>query len=45
MLADRKDGERHPLDVGADAVARYFGIEDECAQAQRLKIMAEPKKP
>jgi metallo-beta-lactamase class B len=43
ILADRKDGERHPLDVGADAVARYFRIEDECAKAQRLKIMAEPK--
>jgi hypothetical protein len=35
-------GERHPLDVGADAVARYFRIEDECAQAQRLRVMAEP---
>jgi metallo-beta-lactamase class B len=45
MLGDRKDGERHPLAVGADAVARYFKIEDECAQAQRLKILAEPKKP
>jgi metallo-beta-lactamase class B len=45
MLADRKDGERHPLDVGADAVARYFEIEDECAQAQRLRILAESKKP
>ncbi|WP_051382520.1 MBL fold metallo-hydrolase [Bradyrhizobium sp. Tv2a-2] len=42
MLADRRPGERHPLDVGARAVARYFKIEDECAQAQRLKIMAEP---
>jgi metallo-beta-lactamase class B len=42
MLADRHPGERHPLDVGAQAVARYFKIEDECAQAQRLKIMAEP---
>jgi metallo-beta-lactamase class B len=42
MLADRQPGERHPLDVGAQAVARYFRIEDECAQAQRLKVMAEP---
>ena len=40
ILADRQPGERHPLDVGAEAVARYFKIEDECAQAQRLKIMA-----
>src|SRR6201996_1351488 len=40
MLGDRKPGERHPLEVGAEAVARYFGIEDECAQAQRLKVIA-----
>jgi len=43
MLADRRAGERHPLDVGADAVARYFKIEDECAQAQQLKIMGAGK--
>src|SRR6202042_631848 len=41
MLAGRRPGERHPLDVGADAVARYFAIEDQCAQAQRLKVMGE----
>jgi metallo-beta-lactamase class B len=40
ILADRQPGERHPLNVGAEAVARYFKIEDECAQAQRLKIIA-----
>jgi metallo-beta-lactamase class B len=40
ILADRQPGERHPLDVGSEAVARYFGIEDECAQAQRLKVIA-----
>jgi metallo-beta-lactamase class B len=39
-LADRQPGERHPLDVGTEAVARYFKIEDECAQAQRLKVLA-----
>jgi hypothetical protein len=39
MLADRRPGERHPLDVGAEAVARYFKIEDECAQAVRLKLL------
>jgi metallo-beta-lactamase class B len=43
MLADRQASERHPLDVGADAVARYFGIEDECAQARRLQILAAPR--
>src|SRR5579871_7031322 len=45
MLADRRDGERHPLDVGPDAVGRYFAIEDQCAQAQRLKVIGEAKKP
>jgi metallo-beta-lactamase class B len=39
-LADRRPGEPHPLDVGAAAVARYFRIEDECAQAVRLKLLA-----
>jgi len=40
-LADRRPGETHPLDVGAAAVARYFKIEDECAQAVRLKLLAQ----
>jgi len=39
MIADRRPGEVHPLDVAAAAVARYFKIEDECAQAVRLKLM------
>jgi metallo-beta-lactamase class B len=42
-LADRKPGEPHPLDVGVEAVARYFKIEDECAQAVRLKLLARQK--
>src|SRR5499433_775953 len=41
MLADRRPGEPHPFDVGAAAVARYFKIEDECAQAVRLKLLAK----
>jgi metallo-beta-lactamase class B len=41
MLADRRPGEAHPLDVGAAAVARYFRIEDECGQAVRLKLLAQ----
>src|SRR5256886_12431293 len=41
MLADRRPGEAHPLDVGAPAVARYFRIENECAQAVRLKLLAQ----
>jgi hypothetical protein len=40
MLKDRHPGEAHPLDVGKDAVARYFKIEDECAQAVRLQLAA-----
>ena len=40
MLKDRHLTEPHPLDVGASAVARYFKIEDECAQAVRLKLVA-----
>jgi metallo-beta-lactamase class B len=40
-LADRRAGEAHPLDVGAAAVARYFKIEDECAQAVRLRLLTE----
>jgi metallo-beta-lactamase class B len=43
MLADRRPGEAHPLDVGANAVARYFKIEDECAQAVRLKLLAQQR--
>ena len=39
MLKDRHLTEPHPLDVGASAVARYFKIEDECAQAVRLKLV------
>jgi metallo-beta-lactamase class B len=42
MLGDRRPGEAHPLDVGAAAVARYFKIEDECAQAVRLKLLGQP---
>ena len=40
-IADRRPGKAHPLDVGAAAVARYFRIEDECAQAVRLKLLAQ----
>jgi metallo-beta-lactamase class B len=44
MLADRRADEPHPLEVGAAAVARYFKIEDECAQAVRLKLLAQQRK-
>ena len=45
MLGDRQVGERHPLDVGAEAVARYFKIEDESAQARSLQIIGGPRDP
>ncbi|HEY7337159.1 MAG TPA: MBL fold metallo-hydrolase [Bryobacteraceae bacterium] len=45
MMAGRRPGEAHPLEVGAAAVARYFKIEDECAQAVRLKLLQERDGP
>ena len=38
MLAGRKPGEPHPFDLGKEAVARYFTVTRECAQAARLKL-------
>ena len=39
MLADRRPGEPHPLNLGRDAVQRYFKVFDECAQVARLKLL------
>jgi metallo-beta-lactamase class B len=39
LMAARKPGEPHPFEIGADAVARYFKVTDECAQAARLKLL------
>jgi metallo-beta-lactamase class B len=39
MLASRKPGEPHTFDLGKEAVARYFLVTAECAQAARLKLM------
>jgi metallo-beta-lactamase class B len=39
MLASRRPGEPHPLEVGRDAVQRYFKVFDECAQVARLKLL------
>ena len=38
MMASRKPGEPHPFEVGKEAVARYFTVTTECAQAARLKL-------
>jgi len=43
MLASRKSGEPHPFDIGKEAVARYFTVTGECAQAARLKLMQPPR--
>lgn len=34
----RKPGQPGPFEVGADAVARYFTVSSECAEAQKLDI-------
>ena len=39
LMAARKPGEPHPFEIGAEAVARYFKVTDECAQAARLKLL------
>ncbi len=43
LLASRKPGEPHPFDVGKEAVARYFTVTAECAQAARLKLTQPPR--
>ena len=42
LMAARKPGEPHPFEVGEAAVARYFAVTAECAEAARLKL-AQPK--
>ena len=43
MLPSRKPDEPNPFDIGKEAVARYFTVTGECAQAARLKL-AQPIK-
>jgi metallo-beta-lactamase class B len=43
MLPSRKPGEPHPFEVGKEAVARYFVVTGECAQAARLKLTQPAK--
>jgi metallo-beta-lactamase class B len=43
MLASRKAGEPHPFEVGKEAVARYFTVTGECAQAAKLKLTEAAK--
>jgi metallo-beta-lactamase class B len=43
MLAARKADEPHPFELSEKAVQRYFTVTSECAEAQRLKLMAMGK--
>jgi metallo-beta-lactamase class B len=43
LLASRKPGEPHPFEIGKEAVARYFVVTGECAQAARLKLTQPTK--
>jgi metallo-beta-lactamase class B len=43
MLPSRRAGEPHPFEVGREAVARYFVVTGECAEAARLKL-TQPQK-
>jgi len=39
--ADRRDGEANPFDVGADGVARYFEVVQNCAAADKLRAIGK----
>jgi metallo-beta-lactamase class B len=41
MLAARKPGEPHPFEIGKDAIAHYFTVSGECAEAAKLRF-AQP---
>ena len=43
MLAARKPGEPNPFEPGKEAVARYFTVTTECAEAAKLKL-TQPSK-
>jgi len=43
MMASRKPGEPHPYELGKEAVARYFTVARECADAARLKLTQAPQ--
>src|SRR3984957_6780486 len=38
MIASRKPGEPHPFEIGKDAIARYFVVGGECAEAAKLRF-------
>jgi metallo-beta-lactamase class B len=38
MMASRKPGEPHPFEIGKEAIARYFIVGQECAEAAKLRF-------
>ena len=38
---DRRNSETNPFDVGADAVARYFTVVEDCATAARMRAIGK----
>src|SRR5262249_44777200 len=44
MIAGRKAGGAHPLELGSEAAGREFEGTEECAQLARFKLMGLPEK-
>ncbi|MBQ0821907.1 MBL fold metallo-hydrolase [Microvirga sp. HBU67558] len=43
MIPGRKPGEPSPIELGADAVSRYFKVSEECARVAQLKLQQASK--
>ena len=41
LLRARQPGDPNPFENGAEAVARYFTVTGECAEARRLELMGK----
>jgi metallo-beta-lactamase class B len=39
--ADRKPGDANPFEVGAEGVARYFTVVQDCAEATRIRAIGK----
>jgi metallo-beta-lactamase class B len=39
--ANRQPGEANPFEVGADGVARYFSVVQNCAEATKLRATGQ----
>ena len=40
LIVARRPGEPHPFDIGNEALARYFSMTTDCAEAARLGLVA-----